>query len=889
MRSFYVGSVSIISFMVFLTAGSAVASMTERMEGKFLKSRIKMRIDENWKITPTNAAGAQDSGFNDASWTPTNVPHDFSITKVGPTNNDPGALGWYRKHFTLPTGFAGKKVIVQFDGVFHDSKVYINGHLVGNQQYGYVSFYFDVTPYLSATGDNVLAVFVDNQTVRNSRWYSGTGIYRHVWLIATDKVYVRNWGTFVTTPTAAAASSQIRVQTDVVNDLTTAQTRTVETTIYDENNKALQTVSTPVTINPKTADSTKNIDTCIQTFTLASCNLWSPSTPVRYYAYTRLLNGTTAADDYMTPFGIRDLKFTPGSGMTINGVATKMKGVCLHHTLVPAGAAVPDAMWERAIREIKNSGCNSIRTSHNPYSSEFLDLCDQMGMLVMDEFCDKWYQAAGGVTYENWDQTWQKDVKSFVERDRNHPCVVVWSMGNEVYYGGTIPAYITTVMGTLVPYVHMLDKNSNRPVLHACNVQDATGYVNLAKIQDNFAGINYGDGIYSSIHSKDANVLIMGTENDPYTIAGSLLPTWFSVRNTPYVVGHHIWTGYDYLGEKPPLGSAYGYLDNCIFRKSYFYYQLAQWSDSPMVHITIGTGAGSGHSMPPLEESWNKSGSVPVVTYTNCESVDLYVNSTKIGTEKLSAFPNMIMQWTNVPWASGVIKAVGTKGNQTVTDSIKTVGPEAKVMIKADRTNLYADGDDAACIEVSVGDANNNFVYSAVDQVSFTMTGAGRSLGIASGDWSSSEPFKGTARKLYHGKVLIVIQSTTTPGTINVTVNSGSLTPATLTLTTSAQPVNIIKPGSSLMSAAGGNAHLFTYAQNPGSKNIHVNYQVDNPGIVGLSVVSSSGRLVSCLTNKYHKAGTYSLEWNAMNKSGVYFFVMKTNAVQSVRKAFMVQ
>jgi hypothetical protein len=308
-----------------------------------------------------------------------------------------------------------------------------------------------------------------------------------------------------------------------------------------------------------------------------------------------------------------------------------------------------------------------------------------------------------------------------------------------------------------------------------------------------------------------------------------------------------------------------------------------------MVHITIGTGAGSGHSMPPLEESWNKSGSVPVVTYTNCESVDLYVNSTKIGTEKLSAFPNMIMQWTNVPWASGVIKAVGTKGNQTVTDSIKTVGPEAKVMIKADRTNLYADGDDAACIEVSVGDANNNFVYSAVDQVSFTMTGAGRSLGIASGDWSSSEPFKGTARKLYHGKVLIVIQSTTTPGTINVTVNSGSLTPATLTLTTSAQPVNIIKPGSSLMSAAGGNAHLFTYAQNPGSKNIHVNYQVDNPGIVGLSVVSSSGRLVSCLTNKYHKAGTYSLEWNAMNKSGVYFFVMKTNAVQSVRKAFMVQ
>ena len=889
MRKSWFGSVSIFSLLLLFIASMANASMTERFEAKFLKSRIKQRIDEGWKVKSGNVTGAQATTFDESTWTTTNVPHDFSITLVSTTNNDPGAMGWYRKHFTLPAEFAGKKVIVQFDGIYHDSKIYLNGTQVGAQQYGYVSFCCDLTPYLNATGDNVLAVFVDNQTVRNSRWYSGTGIYRHVWLIATDKVYVRNWGTFVTTPTAAAAQSQIRVQTDVVNDLTTAQTRTVETTIYDENNKALQTVSTPITINPKTTDSTKNIDTCVQTLTLSSCNLWSPSTPVRYYAYTRLLNGTTAADDYVTPFGIRDLKFTPGTGMTVNGVATKMKGVCLHCTLVPAGAAVPDPMWERAIREIKNSGCNSIRTSHDPYSSEFLDLCDQLGMLVMDEFCDKWSQPAGGVSYENWDQNWQHDVKLFVERDRNHPCVVVWSMGNEVYYGGTIPTYITTTMGELVPYVHTLNQNSNRPVLHACNVQDAAGYVNLAKIQDNFAGINYGDGIYSSIHSKDANVLIMGTENDPYTIAGSLLPTWFSVRNTPYVVGHHIWTGYDYLGEKSPLGSAYGYLDNCIFRKSYFYYQLAMWNDSPMVHITIGTGAGSGHSMPPLAENWNQSGSVPVVTYTNCDSVSLYVNTTKIGTEKLSTFPNMIMQWTNVPWASGVIKAVGMKGNQTVTDSIKTAGPEAKVMLKPDRTTLYADGDDAACIEVSVGDASNNFVYSAVDQVSFTMTGAGRSLGIASGDWGSNEPFKGAARKLYHGKVLIVIQSTTTPGTINLTVSASGLTPATLTLTTTGQPVNTVKPGSPLVSRLGNGLSMFTCTQNPGSKNIRAHYRVDVPGNVGISVVSSSGSLVGRLTDKYHKAGTYSSDWNATNKSGVYFFVMKTDAGKIVRKAFMVQ
>jgi beta-galactosidase len=781
MKSSKLLSASIIALFVSSVAGVAGASMTERLEGKYLKSRIKIRIDEDWKVKSGNATGAETAAYDDTSWTITNVPHDFSITLVKPTLNDPGASGWYRKHFTLPAGFAGKKVIVQFDGVYHDSKVYLNGTQVGGQQYGYVSFTCDLTPYLNATGDNVLAVFVDNLTVRNSRWYSGTGIFRHVWLIATDKVYVRNWGTAVTTPTVAVAQSQISVQTDVVNELTTDQTRTLETVIYDEAGSELTKTATPITV---AASSTV---TTTQSLTLSSVTLWSPSTPVRYYAYSRLLNNAALADDYVTPFGIRELKYTAGSGLTINGVSTKMKGVCLHHTLVPAGAAVADSMWERAIKELKASGANSIRTSHDPYSPEFYDICDQQGMLVMDEFTDKWSQpaSAGGVTYENWDANWQKDVKSFIERDRNHPSVVMWSMGNEVYYGGTIPAYITTTMGQLVPYVHALDKGSSRPVLHACNVQDAAGYVNLAKIQDNFAGINYGDSIYSRIHQLDANVLIMGTENDPYTIPGSLMPTWFSVKDTPYVVGHHIWTAWDYLGEQAPLGSAYGYLDNCIFRKSYFYYQLSQWSDSPMVHVTIGNGSGSGRTMPPLAEDWNQSGSVDVTTYTNCDSVDLYVNSTKIGTKNLSDFPNMIMVWPSVPWSSGTIKAVGMKGGvQVAVDSINTAGAVAKIVLKPDKTTLYADGEDVSNIEVSLADAADNFIFSATDTVQFTLTGAGRSLGIASGDWSSSEPFKATSRKLYHGKVLIVIQSTMIPGTIGLTVSSGTLPPATLTITT---------------------------------------------------------------------------------------------------------
>ena len=894
MRSFTSRSVLMFSLLVFLIAGIASASMTERLEARFLKSRIKMRFDEGWKIQSGTVTGAEATAFNDAAWTTTNVPHDFAITLVKPTGtagNDPAVSGWYRKHFTLPAGFAGKKVIVLFDGIYHDSKIYLNGTQVGNQQYGYTNFLCDLTPYLNATGDNVLAVMVNDQTVRNSRWYSGCGIYRHVWLIATDKVYVRQWGTAVTTPVATAASSQIRVQTDVVNDMAASQTRIVETTIFDENGAALGKSDTTITLSAKGADSTKNIDTCVQIFTLTSCKLWSPSTPVRYYAYTQVMSGTTPTDDYVSPFGIRDLVFKPGTGMFINGVSTKMKGACWHENLVPVGSAIPDAMFERTIRELKASGCSSIRTSHNQESQEFYDICDQVGMMVLNEWCDKWYQQAGGavgMVYENWDNTWHADLQRMVERDRNHPCVVMWSAGNEMYYGGTIPTYITSNMTLLEAWIHTFDK-STRPVVCAPNVQDATGYVALAKIQNNCAGINYGEGIYASIHSKDPNVLIQGTENHGYLgMTNNTQPTWFAVRDNAFVIGHHLWTGVDYLGEGGNLGATSGFIDGCAFRKSWFYFQQAQWSDSPMVHVTIGNGSTSNAN---LAEDWNQSGSVSVVTYTNCDSVDLYVNTTKIGTKKLSDFSsNYIMQWTNVPWSTGTIKAVGMKGGvQAAVDSIVTAGAAAKVTLKTNKTTLYADGEDVCCIEADIADANNTLIFKDSSTVSFSFTGAGRSLGIASGNWTSAEPFKATSRKAYHGKALIVIQSTMDTGTINVTVSSTGLTSANLTIKTVPQSISTAIQRAFLVKPLETRAGLFTCIQNPGSKNVRVRYGVDVPGAVSLSVISPSGRTISCLTNKYHKAGTYSMDWNPVNKSGVYFFVLKTNDNRMVRKEFLVQ
>jgi beta-galactosidase len=463
--------------------------------------------------------------------------------------------------------------------------------------------------------------------------------------------------------------------------------------------------------------------------------------------------------------------------------------VCIHHTLIPAGAAVADSMWERTIKELLASGCTSIRTSHNPQSQEFYDYCDQLGMMVMDEWCDKWSQTNAGSFYADFDQVWQKDLTAFIERDRNHPSVVIWSLGNEVAAAGKVPDYIPNTLKMLVPFAKKLD--NTRPYTHACvsGWSDAPGLAALAEVED-VVGINYQDFLYGPIHSINPQAVLCGTEQDPYAVPRSNVPTWYSVRDNSYVVGHHLWTGVDYLGEaKGKLGGTSGFLDNCIFRKSWFYYQQSQWSESPMVHITIGNGTGNGRAMPVLAENWNQTGAVSVVTYNNCESVDLYVNSTKIGTQKSSDFARTgVMQWTNVPWQAGAIKAIGMNGGKAVaTDSLKTVGAPAKLMLKPDRTTLHADGNDASCIEVDIGDADNNLIFTATNTVQFAMTGPGRSIGIASSDFSSNEPFKATSRKAYQGNVLIVIQATLVPGTIKLTVNSAGLSPATLTLHTRKQ------------------------------------------------------------------------------------------------------
>jgi len=844
---------------ILALASLGFGNLTERRESRYLQSREKTRIDEGWKVyAGGDPAGAKDAGFNDAGWTATNVPHDMSIALVGKTTDiDPGNKGWYRKHFTLPANATGKRIKVQFDGVFHWCKVYVNGTLVGAQEFGYVSFEVDITNAVKATGDNVIAVWVDNLTQRQSRWYSGTGIYRHVWMTMTDPVHVRNWGTAITTDGATSAKSTVKINTEVTNDGTASATRTLRTVICDSTGAPVDSVSSSVTIAAgATTKFTQSLD-------LAGAKLWSPESPYMYNAYTKVLDGAKLTDDYVTPFGIRDLQFSVAKGMTINGVTTKLRGACLHHTMVPTGAVVPEAMWVRVLNELKASGTNSIRTSHNPTSPEFLDLCDRMGMLVMDEWCDKWKTWWAGSQYLDWDKVWKADLRLFLERDRNHPSVVLWSYGNEVDQGtsGKVSQYEYDMSGTIVPFAKTID--NSRPYTHGVAngfSGDWAGYAKLAQYED-IVGVNYNDGGYGNMISLAPNALFVGTEQYPY---GN---SWGNAKNRPQVLGEHIWTGMDYLGEVKPMGEPCGFLDVCAFRKTWFYYRKSIIGSEPVVKLGIGSASGSGAWAPPiLSESWNESGSKNVVAYSNCASVSLYLNGTLVGTKNYTAGNLSTSQWT-VNWASGTLKVVGSNnGKQVAVDSLITTGAPAKIVLKSDRTTLYADGDDVANIDAYVVDAAGNHIWSAKNNLKYTVSGAGRGWGVGTGDLSVTAPYSDN-RNAYEGRAYIPIQSTTTPGSIAVTVSSNGLTSGVVTLTTIPQPLG----GLTGVSPRGTVVGPISFELKSGSHAVEMAYVLDKSCRVRVSAMLPDGRMVADFDEGSKSAGQHAWVWNGVPGQHTYF------------------
>ena len=501
------------------------------MSNSWVSSQIRARVNFgfNWKFFKGDIPGAEDITFNDADWKSINIPHDWSIE--GPFSKDnpsgrsggylPGGIGWYRKSFDLFQKYRGKKIFIEFDGVYMNSDVWINGHHLGNHPYGYTSFHYDVTPYLKyGDSKNILAVRVDNSKQPNSRWYSGSGIYRHVWLLITDKLHVDHWGTFVTTPEVSKESATVEIKTRIKNETNVCKQVDLITTIIDKDNKVVKTIDTTQEI-PQNGEYE-----FIQRAKIKSPNLWSPDSPYLYKVYSTVKDEKKTVDNYETPLGIREFHFDANRGFFLNGENMKIKGVCLHHDCGCLGAACHERAIERKIEILKEIGCNAIRTSHNPPAPELLDYCDRYGLLVMDEAFDEWKKGKTEYGYHKYfEEGADKDLKSMIYRDRNHPSIIMWSVGNEIPEQSSPEG--VKILRKLVKLVH--EEDPTRPVTSACNNIKAANETGFADLLD-VVGYNYQERFYEEDHKNYPDRKIIGSETVDYPLS-----VWLANEKKDYV------------------------------------------------------------------------------------------------------------------------------------------------------------------------------------------------------------------------------------------------------------------------------------------------------------------------------------------------------------------
>jgi len=784
-------------------------------------ARQRLTFDGGWKFSRGDFPGAESPGFSDQAWRDVDLPHDWSIEgpygKDEPTGGSGGYLptgfGWYRKRFTSPA--ANRRVQVEFDGVYQRSDVWINGQHLGFRPYGYSSFAYDLTPHLNV-GENVIAVRVDNSLQPNSRWYSGSGIYRHTWLTVTDAVHVTHWGVCIGTSKVSADSAMIEIATTVRNETAQEGLCSLENTIVNAAGKTVQSATSEAHI-PAGGE-----HVFVQRVALVKPELWSPANPVLYGANTRL-HAEGSTDDVATPFGIRDARFDADRGFLLNGEWVKLNGACLHHDGGAVGAAVPERIWKRRLALLKDMGCNAIRCSHNPPAPEFLDLCDTMGFLVMAEAFDEWRQPklqtpASG--YHKYFDEWAvRDLTDMIQRDRNHPAIVLWSAGNEVpdQTDPKGPETLEMLLGVFRA------QDPTRPVTVACDniaaEPKATPQAFLDKLD--VVGYNYVDRwrdrrekFYSIDRQDYPKRKFIGTESPglggvrgAYRLGDE--PPIFGERSSnnrieaeqlqkfvqtyDYVSGDFMWTGIDYLGESfwPGKLASSGVLDTCGYPKDAYYFYQSVWTSKPVLH---------------LFPHWNWQGHegeiVTVGCYTNCDTVELFLNGKSFG-KKGFAFPRpgMVKQWGtypprgkalqttadlhlawDVPYAPGVLKAVGVKDGQVIsTVEIRTTGAPTALRLSVDRNRIAAGRREVAHVRVEIIDANGLLVPTAENEIAFDLAGAGRIIGLDNGSPDSHELYQGKSRKAFGGLALALLQSAT-PSAMHLQASSPGLKPAAIEL-----------------------------------------------------------------------------------------------------------
>jgi len=759
--------------------------------------RSTRSFDAGWRFFKGDASGAETVAFDDSKWRPLDVPHDWSIegpfSAENPTGGAggflPAGIGWYRKSFSLPREYEGRRVFIEFDGVMANSDVWINGVHLGKRPYGYVSFGYELTGELRfGTGKtNVLSVRADNSHQPASRWYTGAGIYRHVRLVITDPVHFAKWGAYITTPRVTEAQAIVRVQGTIANQSDEAKEAGIEIRI---SSPAGETVGIAET-RPLRIASGGSVD-FLEELVVSNPELWQLDRPNLYRANLRIGSAKTVFDDETVSFGIRDARFVPETGFWLNGKNLKIKGVCLHHDGSAFGAAVPLRVWERRLEQLRRLGVNAIRTAHNPPAPEFLDLCDRMGFLVMDELFDCWTIGKTPYDYHLFFDEWaQIDVRDTVLRDRNHPSIILYSAGNEIR--DTPKAELAKeILAGLVAVFHQYDPS--RPVtqgLFRPNVSH--DYDNgLADLLD-VIGTNYRDRELLAAWEAKPTRRIIGTEQRHD------LATWLAARDHAQHAGQFLWSGIDYLGESPwwpVIAAGSGLLDRTGAIKPMAYERMSWWSDQPVVHVvrrirppkTVPQDPG----FAPLVgrqsrfEDWTPTDmddphEETVEAYSNCEEVELFLNGKSLGKKPRNADDSPRV-W-NVGWEPGTLKAVGrSHGVVVATHELRTAGKPAKILLTRDGTRLTPAWDDVAFVTATITDRDGIPIPGASDLVSFKIRGPGMIAVVDSGDNSSTEPFHASERRAYQGRCQAIIRALAGRGKITLTASATGLTGDSITL-----------------------------------------------------------------------------------------------------------
>ncbi|MCG8699338.1 MAG: DUF4982 domain-containing protein [Bacteroidales bacterium] len=774
------------------------------------QNRLRQSFNENWKFCKGEKGSEHLFEFEDINWRNINLPHDWAIE--GPFSKEydtrTGGLpiygtAWYRKHFTIDKLEEGKIITLEFDGVMSNAEVFLNGNKIGSRPYGYIGFQVDLTPHIRFDEENVIAVRVDPKEL-SSRWYPGAGIYRNVWLEIKNKTHIAHWGTYITTPKVDTYNAEVHVETKVNNLENLDGNYTLETSIIDKTGLRIAFRKNNIVFK-------ENKASINQKLRVTKPRLWQPGNPYLYIAKTVVKKNGAIIDNLETTFGIRTIEYSSEEGFKLNGNKFRYKGVCMHHDLGPLGAAVNYRATQRQLEILKSMGVNAIRTSHNPPSPEQLDLCDKMGILVQVEAFDEWKipKVENGYN-KHWDKWHETDLRDMIRRDRNHPSVVMWSIGNEIReqshrFGGEIATQLTAICH---------DEDPTRPVTAGFNQYPACVKNGLAAAID-LVGFNYKPTQYNNVLRNNPNWIVYGAETsscvssrgvyhlplENYDRHESLQVSSYDIISPPWAyppdfeiyaqetmtrsLGEFVWTGFDYLGEPTPYNgqdnithgkwsgdwpsrsSYFGIVDLCGFPKDRYYFYKSVWSEEPMVHI-----------LPHWNWENTEHDSIPVFCYTNCDEAELFLNGKSLGKkvmgEDKTTIPSEFNWWRKpqktwdspyrlnwmVAYEPGELKVVAYKNNEVVAEKIiTTAGEPAKIELSADRKLIDADGYDLSFITVKITDTEGRLCPLANNLVKFKVTGPATIAAVGNGNPCSEESFQADYRNAFNGLCMLIVKS----------------------------------------------------------------------------------------------------------------------------------